>query len=430
MTTTVADHIKSLNDSRLRLVGEQRKLVDAILNRDDKTPTAEERTTLERMDHDIDAFKRAADEWVEREARDAENDKIAEIRHAVLPQAEIRRQDAQDASFVRFLRGEVAGNADGGKAFDIDLAPASKMRNAVRLGAGVGEFRALSVVTAAAGGTLVPTTFANQLYDYLEVYSGARLMGATIITTASGEPMQMYRVATGGTAALVGEGSALAGSDPSFNRFTLGTWKYAQLVDLSAEIIRDSGVDIEGWLASDFGRALGRVTNTAYTTGSGSNQPTGYHTVAGTAVTGANGGTGIPSFDNLLDYVYAINSEYRMQNPVWTMRDATAGAVRKLKDTTNQYLWQPSVQAGQPDRLLNYPVIENSAMPAMGTGIRSITYGAMGPAFVIRDVGAVRIDRSVDFRFSTDQVTWRAILSTDSNVRDLTAYTSFRGGTA
>lgn len=430
MTTTVADHIKSLNDSRLRLVGEQRKLVDAILNRDDKTPTAEERTTLERMDHDIDAFKRAADEWVEREARDAENDKVAEIRHAVLPQAEIRRQDAQDASFVRFLRGEVAGNADGGKAFDIDLAPASKMRNAVRLGAGVGEFRALSVVTAAAGGTLVPTTFANQLYDYLEVYSGARLMGATIITTSSGESMQMYRVATGGTAALVGEGSALAGSDPSFNRFTLGTWKYAQLVDLSAEIIRDSGVDIEGWLASDFGRALGRVTNTAYTTGSGSNQPTGYHTVAGTAVTGANGGTGIPSFDNLLDCIYAINSEYRMQNPVWTMRDATAGAVRKLKDTTNQYLWQPSVQAGQPDRLLNYPVIENSAMPAMGTGIRSITYGAMGPAFVIRDVGAVRIDRSVDFRFSTDQVTWRAILSTDSNVRDLTAYTSFRGGTA
>jgi len=430
MTTTVADYIKNLNDARLRLVGEQRKLVDSIMQRDDKIPTAEERQTLERMDADIAAFKREIDGWVEREQRDAELDKVAEIRAAVVPQAEIKRQDNADASFVRFLRGEVQGNANNGTAFDIDLAPASRMRNAVRLGAGVGEFRALSVVTAASAGTLVPTSFATTLYDYLEVYSGARLMGATIMTTAGGEQMNLFKVATGGTAALVGEGSALAGSDPTFGRVTLGTWKYAQLVDLSNEIIRDGGVDVEGWLAGDFGRALGRVTNTAYTTGSGSSQPTGYHTVAGTAVTGANGGTGIPSFDNLLDCVYAINSEYRMQNPVWTMRDATAGNVRKLKDTTNQYLWQPSTQAGQPDRLLNFPVIENSAMPAMGTGIRSITFGAMGPAFVIRDVGSVRIDRSTDFRFSTDQVTWRAILSTDSNVRDLTAYTSFRGGTA
>lgn len=424
------DVLSKLQAARLRVVGEQRALAEQIALRTDPRPTQEERTTLERMDADIVDFKAQIDAWLERAERDKENDTIAEIRAAVVPQAVQRQQDASDASFVRFIRGEIPGNAEGGRAWDIDLAPAAKLRNAVRLGFDAAQARALSVVTAAAGGTLVPTTFVNQLYDYLEVYSGARRMGATILTTASGEPMILPKVATGGTAALVGEGSALAGSDPTFGRVQLGTWKYAQIVQLSSEIIRDAGVDVEGWLAGDFGRALGRVTNTAYTTGSGSNQPTGYHTVAGTAVTGANGGTGIPSFDNLLDCVYAINSEYRMQNPVWTMRDATAGNVRKIKDTTNQYLWQPSTQLGQPDRLLNFPVVENSAMPAMGTGIRSITFGAMGPAFVIRDVGAIRIDRSVDRYFDTDQVAWRAILSTDSNVRDLTAYTSFRGGTA
>jgi HK97 family phage major capsid protein len=428
----MADYLDNLNAARVRLVGEQRKLIDDITKRDTPVPSAEERQTLERMDADIDGIKAEIDAAKVRQARDAENDKVAEVRAAVYSPKQIEQQDrSEKQAFEAFIRGESPGNAEHGRAWDFNLTTAVNTRQMIRMGAGPAEFRALSVVTAAAGGTLVPTGFVNSLYDYMEVYSGARRLNPTILATASGNPLPIPKVVSGGTAAIVGEGTALAGTDPSFGRTLLSTWKIAQLVTLSNELIRDSGVDLEGWLARDFGRALGRATNSLYTTGTGSNQPAGYQVPAGTAVTGANGGTGVPSMNNLIDVVYGINSEYRAAGAAWSMRDATAGYIRKLTaSTAGDYLWQPSLQAGQPDRLLGFPVVENSAMPAYGTGIKSICFGDFGSAFVIRDVGSVRVERSEERYFELDQVAWRAVLSTDSQVQDLTAYTAFRGGTA
>lgn len=430
--TTAPEYIDKLQAARLRLVGEERKMLEEIAKRDVPVASAEERSTLQKMADDITGIKQQIDGWKVQAERDAENDKVAEVRAAVYSPQQIERQDkAEKASFESFIRGEGVGNANGGRSWDFDLTTAVNTRQMIRMGAGPAEFRALSVVTAAAGGTLVPTGFVNALYDYMEVYSGARRLNPTILATASGNPLPIPKVATGGTAALVGEGTALGGSDPTFGRTLLSTWKIAQIVVLSNELLRDSGVDVEGWLARDFGRSLGRATNTYYTTGTGSNQPAGYQVPAGTAVTGANAGTGVPSMNNLIDVVYGINSEYRANGAAWSMRDATAGYIRKLTaSTAGDYLWQPSAQLGQPDRLLGYPVIENSAMPAYGTGVKSITFGDMASAFVIRDVGSVRIERSEERYFELDQVAWRAILSTDSQVQDLTAYTAFRGGTA
>ena len=287
----------------------------------------------------------------------------------------------------------------------------------------------LSSQTAAAGGNLVPTDFVRSLYDYLEMYSGMRQTGATIITTEGGNPLEFPKVATGGTAALVGEGTAVAGSDPSFGKMTLNSWKYGELVRVPVELIQDNGVDLEGFLARDFGRAIGRATNTAYTTGSGTNQPEGAMTVMGTAVTGANGGTGIFTFDDLIELEYSVNSEYAM-NARWMMNRTTTGRARKLKTTDGFYLWQPSGIVGQPDTLDGYPVVENPAVSAVGTGLLSVAFGDFS-AFYIRDVGAIRITRSDDRYFDTDEVAWKATLRTDSGLIDLTgAVKAYRGGTA
>jgi HK97 family phage major capsid protein len=195
-------------------------------------------------------------------------------------------------------------------------------------------------------------------------------------------------------------------------------------------LAQDTGVDLLGFAARDFGRALGRVTDTAYVLGTGSNQPQGIMTVAGTGVVQAGTGVaGVPTFDELISLVYSINEEYRL-NAQWLFRDATAAAIRKLKDDEGQYLWQPSQQVGTPDRLLGFEVVTDPNVAATGLNANSVAFGDFS-TFYIRDVGAVRIERSDDFAFGNDLVTWRGVLRTDSDLIDLTGSVKlFRGGTA
>jgi len=111
-------------------------------------------------------------------------------------------------------------------------------------------------------------------------------------------------------------------------------------------------------------------------------------------------------------------------------RDATAAAIRKLKDGEGQYLWQPSQQVGTPDRLLGFEVVTDPNVAATGVNNNSVAFGDFS-TFYIRDVGAVRIERSDDFAFNADLVTWRGVLRTDSDLIDLTGSVKlFRGGTA
>jgi HK97 family phage major capsid protein len=152
--------------------------------------------------------------------------------------------------------------------------------------------------------------------------------------------------------------------------------------------------------------------------------------VCGTAVTGANGGTGIFSYDDLLDLEYSVDGLYAANGAAWMMRRATIGRARKLKSTGGDYLWQPSGIVGEPSTLDGYPVIENPAMSAVGTGLLSAAFGDFS-AFYIRDVGSVRLTRSDDRYFDTDEVAWKATLRTDSGLIDLTgAIKAYRGGTA
>jgi HK97 family phage major capsid protein len=334
--------------------------------------------------------------------------------------SEARAQDA----FDQFLRGQSSR-----KSWDIDFRAVANEKRAIRSGARGTEFRDLVVGTAAAGGNTVPTSFVRSLYDYLEVYCGMRRTRATIITTTGGEKLEFPKVTTGGTAALVLEGSAIPEADPAFGKMTLDAFKYGQLLQYSFELAQDTGVDLLGFAARDFGRALGRVTDTAYVLGTGSNEPQGIMTVAGTATTGGTGVVGVPTFDDLITVVYSVNEEYR-QNAQWLMRDATAAAIRKLKDNDGQYLWQPSLQVGTPDRLLGFEVVTDPNVAATGLNANSLAFGDFS-TFYIRDVGSVRIEQSNEFAFANDLSTWRAVLRTDSDLIDLTGSVKvFRGGTA
>jgi HK97 family phage major capsid protein len=112
------------------------------------------------------------------------------------------------------------------------------------------------------------------------------------------------------------------------------------------------------------------------------------------------------------------------------MKDATAGMIRKAKDTDGQYLWQPSVVAGTPDRLLNYPVITDPNVVVAAAASKSVLFGDFS-TFYIRDVGSVRLESSEHFAFANDITTYRGTMRTTSGLIDLTgSIKAYVGGTA
>jgi HK97 family phage major capsid protein len=416
----VNEYIEQLIEARNR-AWHQAKDITGKAHAEERELSGEERETLDRIFADMDAKKAEIDSLTARAQSEREAD-VAREAYAefVRPEPQGPAVDAVDA----FLRGE-----SGARYIDVDLRTVAAHKRAIRAGAGVRELRDLTK-TAAAGGNTVPTSFAAQLYDFLEVYSGMRNTNATIITTSGGENLEFPTVTLHGTAAVVLEGSAIAENDPQFGKMTLGAFKYAQLIQISSELLQDSGVDIVGFAAQDLGRALGRVTDTAYVVGAGgANAPQGVMTAIGTGKTGGTAQAGVPSIADLTDLVYSVNSEYRARGAQFLMRDETAGKIRNLVNTSGDFLWQPSVQAGQPDRLLGFPVITDPNVAATGTNSNSVAFGDFS-GFYIRDVGGVRVERSDDFAFSQDLTSWRAVLRTDSDLIDPNAIKLYRGGTA
>lgn len=387
--------------------------------------SAEEREQYDRINADIDSLGKTISDGVELARRMAEREAGEEAWAEVARPAERGSGDPDpvEAELLSFLRGER-------KAVTLDVRTVAAERRAIRGGARGRELRDLTVGTSTAGGNTVPTAFLRELYDYLEVFSGMRRTNARVITTSGGENLDMPKVTSHGTAAIVGEGTALAEADPAVGKLTLGAWKYGQLVQVSNELLSDTAVNILGFLAQDCGRAIARATDAHYVTGTGTNQPLGIMAACGTGVTGGTGVGGSATFDNLLDLLYSVNEEYRANGAQWFMKDATAGGVRRLKDSYGQYLWQPSLVAGQPDRLLNHEVVTDPNVAAAGTNNLSVAFGDFS-TYVIRDVGQVRFERSDDFAFSSDIVTFRCIFRTDGDLLDLTgAVKAYKGGTA
>jgi len=270
------------------------------------------------------------------------------------------------------------------------------------------ELRTLSKLTTGAGGNTVPVSFYDRLMAHLIEVSGILQAGATVLNTNSGEQIQIPKTTAHSTAALTAEAASITASDPAFSQAALGAYKYATLIQVSRELVDDTGVDLEGYLAMQAGRALGNALGADLITGNGSSKPTGIlnnTTLGVTGPTGANGGLGATSgtansgADNLIDLFYSVIAPYRASGScAWLVKDSTMGVIRKIKDTTGQYMFQPSLVAGTPDTLLNKPIYVDPFMPAIATSGKSIAFGDMSQYFV-RLAGGVRFERSDEFAF-------------------------------
>ena len=223
------------------------------------------------------------------------------------------------------------------------------------------------------GGYLVPDEFEKQLIQKLHEANILRSI-SHVIKTNSGEHKIPF-VATEGTAAWMEEEAAYTESNTQFSQVSLGAHKLGTLIKVSEELLNDSAFNLMGYLSEEFGRRLGDAEEKAFLTGTGSGQPTGIlnDTTGATLGSTAKSATDI-NFDDLIDLFYSLRAPYR-KNAVFIMSDDTVKAVRKLKDKNDQYIWQPSVQAGQPDRILNCPVLTSQYMPSLAASNKPVLFG-------------------------------------------------------
>jgi HK97 family phage major capsid protein len=399
-------YIKTLREKRNTLWEQAKGLLDAA-EADKRELTGEEEQTYQRLNADLDRI----------------DERVKE-----LAEAEQRTKDA-DAAFSQLLDRPVEGPAkersnDGLRAFLRGETRSFEIRPQEPV-----DFRTLVKGTATAGGNTVRTSFYNRLVEYMIESSGLLAAGPTVLNTESGEPIEIPVVTAFSTATLVPEGGQIPTSEPAFGKRTLGAYKYGELMKVSSELLTDTAVDLEGFLARQAGRALGNAFGAAALTGTGTNQPAGLVNSASAGITGETGATGGFTADNLIDLYYSVIAPYRNSSSAgWLAKDATMAAIRKLKDQQGQYLWAPSLQVGQPDTLLGKPVYTDPNIAGVGLGAKSVLFGDLS-AYYVRFAGGVRFERSDDFDFDHDLVTFRALLRADGLLADQTgAVKYFAGG--
>jgi len=283
------------------------------------------------------------------------------------------------------------------------------------------ELRALST-TGTAGGYMIPQAFLNDMVRVMKAFGAVRRV-ARVITTESGASMPFpVTDDTANVGAILGENSQAAEQDVAWTQKTLGAFMYSsKVVRVSFQLIQDSAFDVENLLNDMLGERIARIQNQHFTTGAGTTEPQGLVTGATSGVTAA--ATTTVTADEIISLAHSVDPAYRTSGRArFMMRDSAVALIRKLKDTTNQYLWQPSLQAGVPDTLFGYPIEINQDMPAMTTGLKPIAFGDFQEGYLIRDVRGFQLLRMDERWADYLQVGFLGFARADGLVRNAAAY--------
>lgn len=398
--------INTLQQQRANIWEQAKALLDAA-EAAKRDLTAEENVSYERMNADLDALDARVQQIAEREQRNAD-------------------AEAAFAAISARPQERATGGGESGAMADVRAFLKGERRE-LTIERDV-KFRDLTKGTASSGGSTVPTTFYGQLVEHMIANSGVMRANPTVLETASGENIEIPVTTSHSTAALFEENAEIDKSDPAFAKRALGAYKYGVIIQAPRELVEDTGVDLEGYLARQCGRALGNAFGTDLVVGNASSKPSGVFQTSTLGVTGATSVAGAFTADNLIDLYYSVIESYRGSNSAaWLMRDASIASARKLKDSTNQYLWMPGL-AGTPDTIMGKPVVSDPNVAAIATSAKSIAFGDFS-AYFVRIAGGIRFERSVDFAFNTDQITFKAVLRGDGLLVDQTgAIKHFIGG--
>ena len=238
------------------------------------------------------------------------------------------------------------------------------------------EIRAITNINAYAsveGGVNMPTILFSTIQKTIAELSVMRQAGINILNTTSTTTLPI--VGSGITAVFTKEAGGPTSNSgsysdtlPTFSSATLAAYKATALVRISEELLNDASTDLEATLATEIGTAFSNLEERSLVSGSGVSQPTGLFrntTAGGNSVLTQNLGSQSGSFlDNIINAYYKMQGAKRQQS-VWVVSDGLAAAMRTAKaSTAGTFLWDTSVQVGQPDRFLGLPVYTTFALPS------------------------------------------------------------------
>lgn len=428
-----SDLAKSLHDQEQGLWADIQSLAKSAAD-EKRNFNDDEQRKFDAMHADLDSLDKRLRDILEGEKRQAATDEMysaIEQRTASSPVGRRGPANGFETELRAFARGET-------RALDVT---SSESRILQRLASGrpmsPTEVRVLTDAYVAPGSFtnqtnagIIPIDFYDQLISYLIEVSGVMQTGPTVLNTSGGEPIQVPVVqqhtglttAGGQVSVSAAQAATLATADPGFGQKTLTANKFGILIQVARELIDDSGVNLLGYLAMSAGRALGNsLGNALINGGSGISgnimaAPVAVTGGSASAVSGTNQVAGGPSYNNLVDMEYSVIAPYRQSRSCyWLAADKTLAALRKLTDTTGRPLWEPSTILGSPDLLLGKPLVADPFMTSIGTSATSIAFGDFSQYFV-RMVGGVRFERSDDFAFGSDLVSFRAIIRADGQL--------------
>lgn len=395
------DYIKHMQEERAKAYESAKEVLDRAAS-DSRSLDATERESVDRAFAHMDELKARIDDMRSLSEREAEiaqaTEAHAEARTVSAPVAENR----SDSDILRSLaRGEMRSHS-------------FEQRD----------------VTKGSTGSPVPTSFYDEVI-LLAREVGPMLRVSTVLNTASGEKLQIPSLSAYSTGTITSEGSTIGESDPTFNSFVeLGSFKYSFLTQISNELLEDSAVDLTSLMATQVGNALGFAVNTALTAGTGTDEPTGVVTAAGSGVTGATGSAGKFTYSDLVELIYSTDAAARAL-PGFAVMASTSAIVdmRTLQDGAGNFVFSPTLDQATADRVLGYELIENAAMASVADEAKSVIAGHM-PSYFVRQVGGIRLDRSDDFAFADGLVTFRAQFRVDGALPQTSHIKYFAGGPA
>lgn len=274
----------------------------------------------------------------------------------------LERQEALEAELNRPVNQPLTSKPGSGRGEEPKTGRASDEYRKAMLDAFRSNFKRVSNILQegvdADGGYLVPEEYDHRLIDTLSEENIMRRLATTI--TTSGEH-KINIAATKPAASWIEEGGALTFGDATFSQILLDAHKLHVAIKVTEELLYDNAFNLEGYILDQFGKALANAEEDAFLNGDGTGKPLGLFAAKGGGTVAGTLTAAIKS-DDMLDLVYALKRLYR-KTASFIMNDKTLASLRKLKDNNGAYIWQPSYQAGEPDRVLGYAVHTSAYAP-------------------------------------------------------------------
>ncbi|MDF3417034.1 phage major capsid protein [Sulfitobacter sp. KE29] len=260
--------------------------------------------------------------------------------------------------------------------------------------------KSMSTAVNSDGGYLVDPQTADRVQSVLNAGASIRAIASVVQVEATSYDVLVDHADVG--AGWATESGAQAETDtPQIDRITVPLHELSALPKASQRLLDDSAFDIEGWLAGRIADKFARAEAAAFVSGDGIDKPTGFlsHPAVDNGVwTWGNlgyvpsGTNANPEADAIIELVYALGAAYR-KNAVFVMNSKTTAKVRKLKDTDGRFLWSDGLAAGEPARLMGYPVLVAEDMPDPATDAMAIAFGDFSAGYTVAERPDLRILR-------------------------------------